>query len=259
MSNQVVSPFIEDIKEIDSKINYNPDIYNVRDEALYASFMPYYVDPDDMGLTIILKREIQPGAEQRTGRKMGLSVLNVELPTDKPLTIEEAFEKLDSGLVIQNATPFGSVMTDPVKSNYAVEMVLVQVEPPEFLDEKRKIIKQDPGNYEVGAIPFDAMLGAIHDNFLQDMTTRMMLSELYIMVIEEAQQQAQGQNPADFSQAAQSGSNQGVIGGGANHTQDFYDNADDPENSGLSKTSNIDDDLLKQNQQKDFGAIYSSK
>ena len=114
-----------------------------------------------------MKRELQPGAFTRTGRKMGLSVLNVELPLDKPLTIEEAFKELELDVNVQNATPFGSVMTDPSNSIHAIEMVLVQVDPPEFLDAKRKIIKQEPGKYEIGSIPFDALLGAIHNNFLQ--------------------------------------------------------------------------------------------
>jgi hypothetical protein len=252
MSNEV-APFIADIKEIDEKLNYDPAQHIIRDEALYVAFMPYYIDPDTMNLTVVLKREIQPGAFPRTGRKMGLSTLNVELPIEKPMTIEEAFKELDLDIKMQNATPFGSVMTHPKDSSYAIEMVLVQTEPPEFLDEKRCIIKQEAGKYEIGSIPFDAMLGAIHDNFLQDMTTRLMLSELYIMAVEEANQQAQG-GATQFSE--NTNSNNGMIGGGANHAEEFYENVT---NDNMPKTSSVDDTVLQQNQQMDFGAIYAQK
>ena len=254
MSKQqtINAPFIEDIKEIDEKLNYDSSKFDIQQGKLYVSFMPYYVDPDTMSLTVVLKREIQPGSFIRTGKKMGLSTLNVELPIDNPLTIEEAFKKLDIDVNIQNAIPFGSVMLAPTESDQTIEMVLVQIDPPTFLDEKRQIIKQEPEKYEIGTVPFDALLAAIHDNFLQDITTRMMLSELYILAMEEANNQ-QYQNGADFSEASQN--NNSLIGGGSNHTTEFYENAQD---ENLPRTSNINEELLKQNSQKDFGAIYQN-
>lgn len=251
---QISSPFINDIKEIDEKIQLNESNFNISEDPLVVAFMPYYVNPNDNVLTVVLKREVQFGAYLRSGKKMGLSTINVELPMENPITIEEAWNKLGLDVNIQNATPFGSVMTSPTTSTYGVEMVLVHVDPPKFLDEKRQIIKQVKGEYEIGSIPFDQMLGAIQDNFLQDMTTRLMLSELYIMAMEEANQQAQGMGSDQFSAATNDGN--GLVGGGANHASEFYENVED---DNMPKTSNLDDGMLNQNKQKDFGAIYAQK
>lgn len=248
MNNKVPAPFIDDIKTIDSMLNYDKNQYNVIDDKLYAAFLPYYVDPDTMKLTVVMKREIQAGAYIRTGRKMGISVMMTELPVETQLSIDDAFKTMDIDLKIQNAVPFGSIMTHPTNSSFAVEMVLVQIEPPIFLDEKRKIIKQEAGKFEVGSIPFDAILDAIHENFLQDMTSRLMLSELYIMAMEEANKQSQ-----DDSQFYQKDTNK--IGGGSNHASEFYENISKED---LPRTSNVSDEILNQNQKKDFGAIYSN-
>jgi len=250
------SAFINDMKEIDDKINFDPAKYPVRDEPLMVAFMPYYVDPDSMGLTVLLKRELHPGSFHRTGRKMGLSTINIELPMDKQVTIEEAFKQTGLDVNVQNATPFGSVMTTPKDSVHAIEMVLVHVDPPEPIDEARCIVKQVPNEYEIGTIPFDEMLGTIQDNFLQDITTRLMLSELYIMAVEEANNQQGGMDQSQFSQNSNGGS---IIGGGGNHPQEFYDNVESPEPDDMPKTSAVADEVLAQNAQKDFGAIYSKK
>lgn len=245
------SKFIEDIKEIDEKLNFSIENYTLNEGPLVAAFVPYYVHPTSLELMVVLKREIHAGSFVRTNRKMGISTLEVELPIDKPLTIEEAFNLLDLPANIQNSTPFGSVMTDPKNSTKAIEMVAVQIDPPAFLDASRGIIKQEPGKFEIGAIGFDSLLGAIQENFIQDITTRMILSELYIMAIEEAKKQEQNN---DFS-----GGHAGdIIGGGNNHPSSFYEKAEQTEKS-TPKTSGVADDVLQQNQQKDFGAIYSKK
>lgn len=249
------SVFIDDIKEIDEKLNFDESKYEVIDDPLMVAFLPYYVDPKTMDLMVVLKREIQAGAFKLTGRKMGLSTINVILPTDKQITIEEAFALTGLEANVQNPTPFGSIMTNPQNSTRAFEMVLLQIDPPALIDEARCIVKQVPNEYEIGIIPFDSMLGAIQDNFLQDITTRLMLSELYIMAMEEAKNQGAGMDQAQFSENSNGGN---MIGGGGNHPNEFYENAEAPQED-MPKTSQVSDEILHQNSQKDFGAIYAQK
>lgn len=180
-----MSNFIKDTKLIDEKIKLT-DKEELRKGELQVVFLPYYVDPKTLKLMTVLKREIAYGGYVRTGRKMGISALTTVLPIEKPLTVEEAFEKLNLQTTIQNAIPFGSVMLDPINSTEAFELVLVQVEPIIPLDAKTGIVHQVKGQYEIGLVPFDDILDAIQSNLIQDLKTRMILSELYIMALEES-------------------------------------------------------------------------
>ncbi len=243
-----MSKFLEDTKTIDEKIQM--DIPQVPETQLKAVFLPYYVDPLSMQLTVILKRSILPGAYSRTGRKMGLSCLDVILPTDEPMTIEEAFETLHTGAKLQDSIPFGSVMLHPETSSEAVEMVLAHIDPPEMIDEDRGIIYQEAGKFEIGIVAFDEILGAIQENFIQDMTVRLMLSELYIMAMEEANKQ-NGDVSGDMNAGGE-----GMIGGA---NENYPKAAQDTVQNETEKTSTIPDDVIAENSQMDFGAIYSKK
>lgn len=235
------SNFVRDTKLIDEKINVS--VAEVQGEMLKAAFLPYYVDPDSLQLTVVLQRTLMPGSYARTGRKMGLSVVSVELPEDEPITIEQAYEKTNIGAKMQNAIPFGSVMPRPFVSNAAFEMVLVQIEPVELIDTERGIIYQEKGKYEIGVVAFDEILSAIQDNFIQDLTTRMMLSELYILALEEANN---NNNPQNMMSG-----NEGIIGGGSNLPEGFGSQTD------TVRTGDLDDEFIAQNSQMDFGSIYS--
>ncbi len=241
-----MSNFIADTKEIDSKIKL--DLENKTPQsALTAAFLPYYVDPKSMKLIVLLKREVLPGAYVRTGRKMGLTVLTTTLPEGEPITIEEAFTQLNIPAALQDTIPFGSVMADPKNSDNATELILAQIEPVEFLDENRGIVFQKKGEFEIGAVEFDSLLEAIQENFMQDMTTRFMLSELYIMAVEEANKQGES-GDSMFEAGGNAG---GVIGGGEeygkiNHTTE------------TETTEEIPDDLLAQNADMSFGAMYKN-
>ncbi len=180
-----MSSFIKDTKLIDEKIKLVDREELIKGE-LQVVFLPYYVDPKSLKLMTVLKREIAYGGYVRTGRKMSISALTTILPTDKPITLEEAFNKLNLQTSIQNAIPFGSVMLDPINSTEAFELVLVQVEPISPMDQKTGIISQVKGQYEIGLVPFDDILDAIQSNLIQDLKTRMILSELYIMALEES-------------------------------------------------------------------------
>ncbi len=239
-----MSSFYKDTKLIDEKLNI--EIATISGEMLKASFLLYYIHPLSNNLMVVLKRSILPGAYSRTGRKMGLTVLSTELPEDKPLTIEEAFKTLNIPANIQNAIPFGGIMPNPEVSNAANEMVLVQIDPPEFIDDVRGLMIQEIGQFEIGVVDFKEILGAIQENFIQDAITRLMLSELYILAVEEAHKQSNGN--VEGTRPFQPGD----IGGGANHPQTYAEDFSTGE-----KTSAIPDDIISQNSQLDFGAIYS--
>lgn len=235
------SNFIRDTKLIDEKISI--PLTEVEGEMLQAAFLPYYVDPDSLKLTVVLKRSLLPGSYARTGRKMGLSAITVEVPEDVPLTVEQAYEKTNVKASIQNIIPFGSVMPRPQKSNMAYEMVLVQIEPVELIDVDRGLIYQEKGAFEIGIVTFDELLSAIQDNLIQDLITRMMLSELYILALEESNKM---QNTNNMMVG-----NQNLIGGGSNLPEGFGDQSEHV------KTSDIPDEIIAENSKMDFGSIYS--
>lgn len=229
--------FLKDVKEINDNLKeLNVEIPNT---MLCAAFLLFYIDPMSLELCVVLKREILPGAYLKTGKKIGLTSLLTELTTDKPMTIEEAFAKLDIPSNIQNIMPLGSVMTEPKTSSNMYEMVLVQIDPPKFLDSSKGIIKQVKDSYEIGVVNFKDLLDTIKDNFIQDILTRMMLSELYIYAVEESRQQEPG--------------NINEIGRDGNPLQENNMFVETP------KTSDIPDEVIAQNMQKDYGAIYSRK
>lgn len=230
-----MSSFVRDTKLINDRININ-DHQGVINGNLEVVFLPYYVDPETLKLTVVLKRSIMNGSYAMNGTKMGLSALTVSLPKDNPITLEDAYAQLGLNTTIQNAIPFGAVMSNPFNSTETYEMVVVQVEPIQLLDTKKGIVSQMKGEYEVGIVPFDDILEAIQSNFIQDLKTRMILSELYIMALEEANNTT---------------SNESVIGGGANLPSGFGSQ----ENT--IKTTDIPDEIILENSQKDYGAIYS--
>lgn len=236
--------FLKDMSTInDSLGNINTD--GISNTMLKAAFILYYIDPISLELCVILKREVLPGSYLKTGRKLGLTALTVELPMDNPLTVEEAFAKLDLSSSIQNIVPLGSIMTEPKTSSNMYEMVLVEVNPPIFLDSDKGLIKQVKDSYEIGAVNFKDLLATIQDNFINDILTRMMLSELYIYAVEASQQQTYGDNKEIGR------NNNGEIGSNGSIQPDL--------NRETPKTSDIPDEIIAQNMQTDFGAIYSRK
>lgn len=233
------SRFLEDTKLLNEKVRLEAPVESVT--MLKAAFLPYYIDPDSLALTVVLKRELMAGAYSRFGMKMGLSVLTTELPQDNPLTIQEAYANIGINAEIQNPIPYGCIMIEPTKTTETYEIVLAQIEPPKMLDADRGIILQKKGEYEIGVVAFDDLVTAIQENYIQDILTRHMLSELYILVVNE--QQAQNSNNVPEND---------LIGGGANLPADYHSAV-----SEVAKTIDISDEVLEQNAQMDFGSIYS--
>ena len=194
----------------DLELNTN----NVKREGIYGCFLPYYVDPVSMELKVILKKIVALGSYTRTGNSYAYVIPKLRLPEDKNITIEDAFKQIDIGAEFNNSFLTGSVMPDIENSDKVYEMVLVQVTPPKKLNE------------EFGDIPFDELLGAIQQGLIQDLPTRMLLSELYIMALEENRAAAQ-EEPKEVSDAP------------------------------LAKTTDIAEEVIEQNKQTDFGKIYS--
>lgn len=240
-----MSNFIIDTKEIDSKISIK-DTSHIKQEPLMAAFMPHYVDPKSMKLMILVKREVLPGAYLRTNIKIGITCLSTPLPSGEPITIEEAFGNLNIPATLQDTIPLGRVMIDPKKSSATTELVLAQINPVELLDESRGIVYQEKGQYEIGAVEFDALLKAVQDNFIQDITIRFMLNELYILAVEEGNKQGKDGN-SSFEKGGNAG---GIVGaeeyGKINHTND------------TEQTDNIPDDILTENADMEFGAMYKN-
>jgi len=237
------SNFVNDTVLIDEKLNIH--IEELKREMLQAVFLPYFTDPESLELRVVLKRSIMPGAFNVVGRKLGLSALTVELPTDNPITIDQAFDLLNLDTRIENAIPFGSVMPLPYTSTIMYEMVLVHIEPLQLIDEERGIYYQEKGKFEIGVLDFKDIIAGIHNNIVQDLKTRLLLNELYIMALEES---AKNRDPNQMMVG-----NKDIIGGGSNLPNGYGQKAD------TMKTSLIPNEIIEQNSQKDFGAIYAKK
>ena len=237
-----MSDFIKDTLLIDDQL---PVPTGIAPSVLKAVILPYYMDPDSLDLTVVVKRSLLPGGFARTGRKMGISALTVELPEDTPITLDQAYASLNLTAKMQNAIPFGSVMPSPESSSEAFELVLVHTEPFEFLDKKRGIIHQEKGKYEIGAVKFAELIEGISGHIISDMKTRLILNELYILAIEESMKQQQG-TPGN-----QTVGRSDMVGGGSNLPPGFGDQTD------TVKTSTIPDDIIAKNSQTDFGAMYA--
>lgn len=236
------SNFVKDTILIDDKLDI--PMQELNKEMLQAVFLPYFTDPASLELKVVLKRSIMPGAYNAVGRKLGLSALTVELPTDNPLTIDQAFDLLNLDTRVENAIPFGSVMPLPYTSTIMYEMVLVHIEPLQVMDEERGIYYQEKGKFEIGVIDFKDIIEGIHANIVQDLKTRLMLNELYILALEES---SKNRDPNQMMVG-----NKDVIGGGANLPNGYGQQTD------TMRTSIIPEEIIQQNSQKDFGSIYST-
>jgi len=245
-----MSNFIKDTKTIDEKLNI--EMPEVEQTMLEAAFLPYYVDPKSMKLTVILVRSLMPGAFVSNGKRLGLSCLKMQLPADEPLTIEEAYAKLGLPAALQNPIPFGSTMPNPLDSSLTIEMVLANIEPPELEDEASGIIYKEPGKFEIGIVEFDSIIEAIQENYIQDMLTRLLLNELYILAVEEANKQNEN-GQSNFNAGA---TGEGMIGNGY---EQYPESAQATVGNDTPKTSDIPDEIIAENSQMDFGAIYSEK
>lgn len=241
-----MSKFIQDTIEIDEKININVD--NVDNGPLKAVVLPYYLDPESNDLVVVLKRSVMPGCYARTGRKMGISALTADLPEgDEQLSVQTVYDNFGIGATMQNATPFGSVMPSPKTSTAGYELVLVHIEPVEYIDKNREIIVQKKGEYEIGTVKFGDLIEAINKNIIQDLKTRLVLNELYILALEESanQQKGSGQNPNDTTTSSN------MIGGGQNLPDGFGNNED------VMTTSTIPEEVIEENSRPDYGVMYS--
>lgn len=243
MSN---TTFIKDTIEINNNMTLSIPEPELKDDLLQAVLLPYYMDPDTSEIMVVLKREIMPGAYAIKGKKIGVSALTVDLPKETPLTIEQTFEKINVYLntKMNNPIPFGSVMPLPKRSNMMYEMVLLHVEPMEMIDYGRGIIYQKKGEFEIGVSAFSDVIEAIENDLLEDMKTRLMLSELYILALQESENNP---NPNQMMSG-----NDEMIGGGNNLSQNSIIDANQ-----TMKTSEIPDEIIQENAKKDYGSIYS--
>jgi|SaaInlStandDraft_4_1057021.scaffolds.fasta_scaffold45990_2 hypothetical protein len=236
-----MSNFVKDTLMIDEKIDIK--VKEVKGDKLQAVILPYFVDPDSNELTVVLKRTVFPGAYARTGKKMGLVALTVDLNEDEPLTIEQVWKDLNLSAAMQDAIPFGGVMPYPETSNMAYELILIQTEPFDLIDNERGLIYQEKGKYEIGIVKFGEIVEGIQSNLIQDLKTRLILNELYVLALEES---TKSQDPNHMNAG-----NENMIGGGNNLPTGYG------EQDNTMKTSDIPDEILDENAQMDYGSIYA--
>lgn len=234
-----MTDFIKDTILIDEKLNLEmPEFENT---PLNAIILPFYIDPNSMDLMVVMKRCLLPAGFKRTGRRMGISALTMELPEEEHITVEEVYARLNLPAKMQEAIPYGNVMLDPLTSTRSFEMILIQIDPIAMLDKKRGIVYQEKGKYEIGAIRFSDIMEGIATLVITDLKTRLILNELYILALEQGNNAPPQQVLTDPEK----------IGGGANLPPGFGEQKE------TVKTSDIPDEVIAQNAQKDFGAIYS--
>lgn len=234
-----MTDFIKDTILIDEKLNLEmPDFEKT---PLNAVILPFYIDPNSMDLMVVVKRSLLPAGFVRTGRKMGITALTMDLPEEQHITVEEVYARLNLPAKMQEAIPYGGFMLDPLTSTQTFEMILIQIDPIAMIDKKRGIVYQEKGKYEIGVIRFGDIMEGIAGGLLMDLKTRMIFSELYILALEQG-------NNAPPQQAL---TDPEKIGGGANLPPGFGEQKE------TVKTSDIPDEVIAQNAQKDFGAIYS--
>lgn len=219
-----MSTFLRDTFEINKRLknDIRPDIIK---RPLTGYFLPFYIAQNGGDIMVVLKREIMYGGQiSNNEMKLGLSTISFELPIDNKITLEDVLvmSHLDTSLV--NSISVGSAELRPHYESAPIELMLIEIEPPVFKDERAGIIYQEIGSYEIGALKFNDILPAINAGLIQDLVTRLILNELYLVV-----QSGNSGNLNEFSE---------------------------PERSNTVTTSDIPDDVIASNTQMDYGSIY---
>ena len=227
-----MNTFFEDLKKINNSLKVETDNVDNKIDAKVA-MLPYYVDQNTNELMVVVKREILQAAKVVRGNGFGITSLKESIDPSSKIDINDVFAKTNVSAKVQGAYPFGNIMLDPKNSNESIDMVVLQIDQPTFLDANKGIIYQEMGQYEIGALSFYEAMQAINEDFVMDATTRMLFSELFIMVLEEERKQSDNGND--------------VYGAQGNISQ--FTNQP-------SSNTMYDEEVLAQNQQTDFGKIY---
>jgi hypothetical protein len=236
--------FLETTKMLNEKLIIDEKKLK-RDEfdnkSVNAKILPYYIDPKTLELKIIVKRELVESGYLALDRKVALNAIDIELPIDKKLTIEEVFGLLNIEADVQQAIPVGSLMPFPKKTTDVFEMILLHISPPAFKDEKNNIVCiNDKERYELGVLNFNETMDAIENNLIIDLSVRLLLNELYILATEYSENDNINQ--------------EGAIG--------VYDETENKETffkeitKNSVKTTDIPDEIIEKNKQTDFGKKF---
>jgi len=162
--------FFQKLKEENERISFIPV---TPDGKIYATVIPFFVS-SNLKLTVLLEKVSAPGVAKWSESRLNLKAVDVELPKTDKISIEDLYNKLGLDSKMQNSIPMGAVMRS-VDGDDLHEMVLFEIEPPTELPEN------------IGMVEFDELVEAIQSNYIQDSITRLLLSELYILMMENQQ------------------------------------------------------------------------
>jgi hypothetical protein len=232
MQNKLVNKFLSNF----IKMNENFDESNVKYKCVeptsnvIAKIAPFYIEPNSMEFYVVVEVKFLEGQYKKVGIPYGLIPITEELPTDKQISIEELFEKLPFKAELLNAGPVGSLFSEPCKSDTHYEFIAMEITPPEFQDEFNKIIYKDENRF-IGAISYNDIMGLVSQGMIFDLGFKYLMIELYMIFEEIARSQQQQQMMSEnFS-----------------------------ENNNNVKLSEISDEVIEKNSQKDFAKIFLNK
>jgi len=152
--------------------------------------------------------------------------ITYNLPTDKQLSIEELFSFLPIKAEMLNAFPVGSLFNEPCKSSKHYEFVLMEITPPEFQDSYNKIVYEDE-NKIIGVLSFNEILEMIMKGQIYDISFKYLMLELYMAF----QNMAMQENLSQGNEVEQNN----------------------------IRTSDVSNEYIEKNSQKDFAKIFLNK
>jgi len=229
MVNKFLSNFLKMNEEFDEK-NIKYKCNNEFKSNVVAKLAPFYIDSNSMEFHIIMEVKYLEGQYKKVGIPYGFVPLTEELPTDKQITIEELFAKMPFKAELLNAGLVGSLFTDPCNSDTHYEFIAMEITPPEFQDEFNKIVYKDE-NRLIGAVSYNDVINLMMQGMVYDLSFKYLMVELYLI----------------FEEIAKSQVNQEMVGNVNNN------------NNNKVKLSDISDEVIEKNSQKDFAKIFLNK
>ena len=140
----------------------------------------YYIDPKNNNIKLIMKRCLMSGIHSlRNEVYLGLMALTGKL--DDGDSIETILTKFKINSKVVAVNPLGIVMGEPETRAVFTELLLIHIEPPVFADEGANILYSDNGT-DIGVISMNDVMPAMNNYILLDTNTRLMLTELYIIL-----------------------------------------------------------------------------
>ena len=229
MQNKIVNKFLQRFEKLNKEFNGNNIKFNCENDEqsnIVAKIAPFYIDSNTMQFYVLVEIKFLKGVYEKVNIPYNLVPITYNLPTDKQLSIEELFSFLPIKAEMLNAFPVGSLFNEPCKSSKHYEFVLMEITPPEFQDSYNKIVYEDE-NKIIGVLSFNEILEMIMKGQIYDISFKYLMLELYMAF----QNMAMQENLSQGNEVEQNN----------------------------IRTSDVSNEYIEKNSQKDFAKIFLNK